>query len=215
MKPAFTPNAAKQIDRQAIRDKVRSARRAIPADAQKRFAHEAAARLMEIIHQRQAKHVALYLTSDGELDTQPLIETLWQQGVTVYLPRLHPFSKGNLLFFRYLPTSHLIQNRLKIWEPKLDISEMILPQDLDVIITPLVAFDEQGNRMGMGGGYYDRCLSDWQLTGKPYPIGYAHDCQRVESLPTEHWDIPLPLIVTPSNILFVPEESLTANTNVR
>ncbi|QYK12208.1 5-formyltetrahydrofolate cyclo-ligase [Shewanella rhizosphaerae] len=198
MKPALTPSTANQENRQAIRNQIRSARRALPEQTQKQFAQEAASRLMAVINQRQAKHVALYLTSDGELDTQPLIETLWQEGVNVYLPRLHPFSLGNLLFFKYHPTSHLIQNRLKIWEPKLNITEMILPQHLDVIITPLVAFDEKGNRMGMGGGYYDRCLSDWQLRGKPYPIGYAHDCQRVESLPTEHWDVPLPMIVTPS-----------------
>ncbi|CAM4029053.1 5-formyltetrahydrofolate cyclo-ligase [Shewanella aquimarina] len=200
MKPAFAPSATNQENRQAIRNQIRIARRAIPADTQKQFAHEAATRLMAVIGQRQAKHVALYLTSDGELDTQPLIETLWQAGVNVYLPRLHPFSRGNLLFFKYHPTSHLIQNRLKIWEPKLNITEMILPQHLDVIITPLVAFDKQGNRMGMGGGYYDRCLSDWQLRGKPYPIGYAHDCQQVAALPTEHWDVPLPMIVTPSVI---------------
>lgn len=199
MKPAFTPSTIKQEHRQAIRNQVRMARRSLPGELQKQFALESAKRLMTVIDERQAKHVALYLTSDGELDTQPLIETLWQAGVNVYLPRLHPFSRGNLLFFKYHPTSHLIQNHLKIWEPKLNINEMILPQHLDVIITPLVAFDKQGNRMGMGGGYYDRSLSNWQLKGKPYPIGYAHDCQLVEALPTEHWDIPLPMIVTPTS----------------
>jgi len=51
----------------------------------------------------------------------------------------------------------------------------------------------------MGGGYYDRTLSKWFETGKgALPVGLAHDCQQVERLPTESWDIPLPKIVTPS-----------------
>jgi 5-formyltetrahydrofolate cyclo-ligase len=61
-----------------------------------------------------------------------------------------------------------------------------------------VAFDETGARLGMGGGFYDRTLTHWQKINT-YPIGIAHDCQRVESVPIESWDIPLPEIITPNN----------------
>ena len=69
----------------------------------------------------------------------------------------------------------------------------------DVVLTPLVAFDEQGQRLGMGGGFYDRTLQNWQQYGLQ-PVGYAHDCQGVEALPVEKWDVPLPAVVTPSKI---------------
>lgn len=146
-----------------------------------------------------AHSVALFLSFDGELDTQPLIDLLWRSGKKVYLPVLHPFSPGNLLFLNYHPASELLINRLKIQEPKLDVRDVLPLSELDVLITPLVAFDVNGQRLGMGGGFYDRTLQNWQQYGL-HPVGYAHDCQQVEQLPVEKWDIPLPAVVTPSKV---------------
>ncbi|SQD01821.1 ligase [Escherichia coli] len=87
-----------------------------------------------------AHTVAVFLSFDGELDTQPLIEQLWRAGKRVYLPVLHPFSAGNLLFLNYHPQSELVMNRLKIHEPKLDVRDVLPLSRLDVLITPLVAF---------------------------------------------------------------------------
>nr|WP_232504219.1 5-formyltetrahydrofolate cyclo-ligase [Shewanella benthica] len=187
--------------RTQIRARVRSARRSINESEQQGFAASSAQLMLAEIIKLEAKHVALYLTNDGELDTRVLIDALWKLDVQIYLPRLHPFCKGNLVFLAYMPSTLLVQNSLNIWEPKLDITQMILPHRLDVVVTPLVAFDLSGNRMGMGGGFYDRTLANWSLTGKPYPIGFAHDCQQVESLPCEHWDVPLPMLVTPTQVL--------------
>ena len=181
-----------------IRKTVRTARRKLSLAQQKQSSILAAKSALDKLKQLKAAKVALYLTNDGELDTAPLIEMLWQLGIQVYLPRLHPFSAGNLIFLQYEPKSALEKNSLGIWEPKLNITQMILPHQLDVVITPLVAFDRFGNRMGMGGGYYDRTLANWQATGKPLPIGYAHDCQQVSKLASQLWDIPLPFIITPS-----------------
>ncbi len=147
----------------------------------------------------RAQTVALFLSFDGELNTTPLIQALWQAGKNVYLPVLHPFSPGNLLFLRYTPQSNLVTNRLKILEPKLDVRDVLPLNKLDVLVTPLVAFDEIGQRLGMGGGFYDRTLQNWQQHGF-YPVGLAHDCQQVETLPVEQWDIPLPAVVTPSRL---------------
>lgn len=147
----------------------------------------------------RAQTVALFLSFDGELNTTPLIEALWLADKNVYLPVLHPFSPGNLLFLRYTPQSNLVTNRLKILEPKLDVRDVLPLNKLDVLVTPLVAFDETGQRLGMGGGFYDRTLQNWQQHGF-YPVGLAHDCQQVETLPVEQWDIPLPAVVTPSRL---------------
>lgn len=153
---------------------------------------------------KQAQHIALYLSNDGELDTQPLIDWCWQQDKKVYLPVIHPFTKGHLLFLNYSKHTRLIKNKYNISEPSLDIRHIILPSNLDVICTPLVAFDSKGSRLGMGGGFYDRTLSTWyqrfksDKKSKPYPLGIAHNCQQVDSLPCESWDIPLPEVITPS-----------------
>ncbi len=80
-------------------------------------------------------------------------------------------------------------NRLKIREPKLDVRDVLPLAELDVLVTPLVAFDVSGQRLGMGGGFYDRTLQNWQQY-RLQPVGYAHDCQQVDSLPSEEWDIP-------------------------
>ncbi|SUB81426.1 5-formyltetrahydrofolate cyclo-ligase family protein [Pragia fontium] len=158
------------------------------------------------IHQRlcahpkiqAAQHISLFLSFDGEINTRPLIETFWQQGKSVYLPVLHPFSRGHLLFLRYTPDTPMITHPFGIQEPRLNVRSVLPVSELDVLITPLVAFDINGNRLGMGGGYYDRTLKNWQQS-RNYPIGIAHDCQLVDSLPAEDWDIPLPEIVTPSH----------------
>jgi 5-formyltetrahydrofolate cyclo-ligase len=185
--------------RQHIRQTIRQHRRALTPDQQKLFADQAAHRMMVYTPVMMAHTVALFLSFDGELDTRPLIEQLWRSGKKVYLPVLHPFSPGNLLFLHYHPQSELVVNRLKIQEPKLDVRDVLPLNKLDALITPLVAFDTQGQRLGMGGGFYDRTLQNWQQHGL-HPVGYAHDCQQVDALPVEKWDIPLPAVVTPSKV---------------
>ncbi|MCS2148288.1 5-formyltetrahydrofolate cyclo-ligase [Scandinavium manionii] len=185
--------------RQNIRQIIRQRRRALTPDQQQHFAEQAAYRMMAYAPVMMGQTVALFLSFDGELDTRPLIEQLWLSGKKVYLPVLHPFSSGNLLFLYYHPHSELVMNRLKIQEPKLDVRDVLPLSELDVLITPLVAFDAQGQRLGMGGGFYDRTLQNWQQHGLQ-PVGYAHDCQLVETLPTEKWDIPLPAVVTPAKV---------------
>ena len=146
-----------------------------------------------------SKHIAIYLSNDGELDTSLLIKELWSLNHTVYLPIIHPFNGANLLFQRYEKNSPMRANRYGILEPKLNCSQICPLPALDYLLMPLVAFDKQGNRLGMGGGFYDRTLArlheqNWQ---KPQLIGLAHECQKVEALPIESWDVPLKTIITP------------------
>lgn len=186
------------LSRAEVRKQIRLARRSLSTEVQAEASLAASQRMLEKLSALNAQHVALYLTHDGELATAPLIEALWQQGIQTYLPRLHPFNAGQLLFLHYHANSPMQPNQFGILEPKLDVRSVMPIERLDVVITPLVAFDIKGNRMGMGGGYYDRTLANWHAKGKPLPMGYAHDCQQVPSLPCEHWDVPLPTIITPS-----------------
>ncbi|WP_431225161.1 5-formyltetrahydrofolate cyclo-ligase [Serratia sp. L9] len=192
---SFQPQFSQQ--RQTIRNEIRQRRRALTPTQQQNFAQRIATRVTQHPHIQAAQSIAVFLSFDGELDTGPLIEQLWQQGKRVYLPVLHPFSPGNLLFLRYAADTPLVRNRFKILEPALDVRSVLPVSQLDVVLTPLVAFDSLGQRLGMGGGFYDRTLQNWRQGG-PYPIGLAHDCQQVSALPIEQWDIPLPEIITPS-----------------
>lgn len=185
--------------RQQIRQQVRLRRKALSQDQQHQAAQHGAARMMAFAPVVEAQTVAVFLSFDGELDTRPLIEGLWRAGKKVYLPVLHPFSPGHLLFLRYFPDSDLVLNQFNIHEPTLDVRHVLPLNKLDVLITPLVAFDSAGQRLGMGGGFYDRTLQNWREHGL-LPVGYAHDCQHVNALPVEKWDVPLPAVITPGRI---------------
>tara|TARA_R110000803_G_scaffold110729_1_gene179168 strand:+ start:1459 stop:2106 length:648 start_codon:yes stop_codon:yes gene_type:complete len=203
-KSSAKENIKSKNQRDIIRQQVRQLRQDLTSKQQTDAALQLLARFSVDEKILSANSIALYLSNDGELDTEILIEWCWQQGKQVYLPVLHPFAKGHLLFLHYERRTPLVNNRFGIAEPKLDVSKVIVPHQLDIICTPLVAFDHLGARLGMGGGFYDRTLSRWhqhhqqQSTVKPYPIGLAHDCQLVAPLPSESWDIPLPEIITPS-----------------
>ena len=189
------------LSRHHIRKEIRLARRSLSNEQQIVDSEKLLTRLIQLDKVQQANHIALSLAFDGEIQTQPFIEWCWKNNKQVYLPVIHPFNKGHLLFLHYTAETEMFINQYGISEPKLKVPLICPVKELDLIFTPLVAFDKQGNRIGMGGGYYDRTLSPWfaEQTG-PYPIGLAHDCQLVAELPTEAWDVPLPHIITPSKV---------------
>lgn len=154
------------------------------------------------LHCAAPLQVGAYLANDGEPSLTPTIEMLWYNNHRVNLPVIHPFSGRHLLFQHYEKNSPMSNNRYGILEPKLNCSQLCIVQNLDFLLMPLVAFDQQGNRLGMGGGYYDRTLAQAQQQQweKPCLIGIAHQCQEVAALPVASWDIPLDYIVTPTRI---------------
>lgn len=187
------------FSRDQIRQQIRLARRSLPEQQQTTDAQKLLARLSKLEKIQQAQKIAISLAFDGEIETSPFIKWCWKNKKQVYLPVVHPFTKGHLLFLLYSEQTKMETNKYGIDEPKLNQLHICPISELDIIFTPLVAFDTQGNRIGMGGGYYDRMLAPWFKEKKgPYPIGLAHDCQLVSKLPTESWDVPLPEIITPS-----------------
>ena len=183
--------------RSELRRIIRQQRLQLSMSEQATAANQLVSLLLPELLKRNVKNVAVYLANDGELGTQPLIHALWQHQVEIALPVLHPFSPGHLLFIQYHPQSIMTTNQFGIAEPKLNINELVPLHQLDLIMTPLVAFDHQGNRLGMGGGFYDRTLA---CANAPAAIGLAHECQKVKSLPVAAWDIPLAEIATPSQL---------------
>lgn len=184
--------------RQQLRTEMRRRRQSLTAAEQQ----QAAAALVEQVLQHPSlmalQHFALYLTNEGEINTAPLIQALLAIGKNLYLPVLHPFAAGYLLFQHYRPQTPLQPNRFGIAEPVLNCAEIKPLAELDVIFTPLVAFDSQGQRLGMGGGFYDRTLAQLPFDATTTVIGLAHDCQQVTAVPVEAWDQPLDAVITPS-----------------
>lgn len=189
-------NISKQ--RQQLRNHIRQLRQQLSPVAQQQAATALAAQVLTLPQLAASQHIALYLANDGELDTFALIQALWQQGKNVYLPVLHPFVAGYLLFVRYDKDTLLYPNKFGIPEPLPACHQLLPLQQLDIIFTPLVAFDAAGNRLGMGGGFYDRTLSQLPPNSPCQVIGLAHHCQQVAAVPSEAWDIPLKQIITPA-----------------
>jgi 5-formyltetrahydrofolate cyclo-ligase len=146
--------------------------------------------------------IAAYLANDGEIDLHLAFKAFWQAQKTTYLPVIHPFSRQHLLFLQYNAQTSMVKNRFGIAEPQLACPQVCPVHTLDFILMPLVGFDSQGNRLGMGGGFYDRTLAHMeQWSSRPKLIGIAHACQQVDVLPVENWDVPLDAIITPEQII--------------
>ncbi|MGD2117712.1 MAG: 5-formyltetrahydrofolate cyclo-ligase [Chromatiales bacterium] len=154
--------------------------------------------LMSLPRFINAKRIAIYLHGDGELHTNLIIERIFHLNKHCYLPALYPFGHNKLWFLPFKKNQPLKKNRFNIAEP-IQIKQRIKPWALDIICMPLVAFDASGNRIGMGGGFYDRTLSACKTQGeikKPVLIGLAHECQYVESIDHNEWDIPMHAVIT-------------------
>ena len=189
------------MNKQELRKLIRKKRRAL-TPAQR---HKAGRGLTRSLHHStqylSANRVALYLSNDGEIDPHWAIEDLWNRGKEVYLPVLHPLRKGYLTFIRYQPETPMRRNRFGISEPDFRRGTHVPARFLSMIGLPLVAFDERGNRLGMGGGFYDRTLAFSRQPGqKPTLIGCAYAFQEIRMLPAESWDIPLQFIATEKGI---------------
>jgi 5-formyltetrahydrofolate cyclo-ligase len=145
----------------------------------------------------QANLIACYLASDDEVNCRRLIERAWRMKKRIFLPVLQKHSE--LKFVEFLSDSKTRTNKYGLEEPVGD--NEIDPHILDLVFTPLVAFDLQGNRIGMGGGYYDRTfsfLNEQHNESRPTLVGLAFDCQRVEQIGASTWDIPLFSVFTES-----------------
>lgn len=185
-----------------IRQLKRAQRRALSASTQWQHSQTLCQNTNKEKIYRSSKNIAFYLANDGEIDPSQLIEHAWFLGKDVYLPILSPV-KNSLYFAPYHADSQLKLNRFDIPEPVCHPSQWKTARQLDVLFLPLVAFDTSGNRIGMGGGFYDRTLAYLQHRchwRKPVLVGLAHELQKVGKLDAQSWDIPLDFIMTEEQI---------------
>ena len=193
------PPPLKMNDPQVLRSQLKKARLTLSQRAQSHASVSIAGRIRRLPQFRRARNIAGYVGSAGEIDPLPLIEHAVEQGKHCYLPVLHPFRHGRLLFCRWHPDDELVMNRYGIPEPRIHANRLVATRSLDLVLVPLLGFDHECNRIGMGGGYYDRSFAftrRYRHIKGPFLLGLAHDVQRVEQLHPQPWDITLNAVAT-------------------
>lgn len=187
------------LPRPQLRRMLRKARRALTPSQQRQAARGLYKQLAQQPLFRRAKHISLYLPTDGEIDPRVLLRAAQRRGKATYLPVLSAWPRTKMVFQRIRPGEKLKPNRFRILEPRHNLARQRKVWALDLVLLPLVGFDDVGGRLGMGGGFYDRSLAylarrkNWR---KPTLLGLAHECQKVERLAQASWDVPLQGTVT-------------------
>lgn len=184
------------IDKYTLRRQLKAARNAY-TPAERRTAARASLRLARrhglLL---RAQRVGFYLPQGGEFDVRPLLEHALGMRLACYLPVLP--RRGRVMRFGRVERHTPMQpNRYGIPEP-VDARPLRVRQ-LDLLLMPLVGFDSQGHRLGMGGGYYDATLAFMahrRLWRRPRLVGVAYECQRADALPHDPWDMPLDAVLT-------------------
>ena len=185
----------------ALRSQIRKQRRQISIFHQRQSEQDCLNQLIRFHEFQHAKKIGIYLHAFGEIYTQKIIEYAFQHGKAVYLPKVSS-TRQTLVWVKI--TQHQYRNR-RFVKHHLGMLEPISARglhisQLDFLIMPLLACDYLGTRIGMGGGFYDRTLS--QAKTKPFRLGLAHDFQLLDQpLVRQAWDQPLDGLLIPSKFL--------------
>ncbi|MEN3811497.1 5-formyltetrahydrofolate cyclo-ligase [Chromobacterium piscinae] len=156
------------------------------------------------------KRVGSYLAAGSELDLAEVMNAALWRGAVVYLPQIP--RRGRRLWFTRLGAADrwYLHPRYRILEYA---GARLRAERLDVVFVPLLGVDRDGYRMGQGGGFYDSTLAFRRrhaLSGKPLLVGVAFDCQLVDAVPREAWDVRLDWLLTESGLRRLPLRSARA-----
>lgn len=188
------------LSKQDLRLHIRQQRHCLGIQALKRRERQMTRLLLQVPALQKSQHIAAYWPNDGEISPLAALFHWQRHNKQVYLPVIR--KDLHLDFRLWLPGQPLVKNRFGIPEPATKLQRH--PGSLDAVLLPLVAFDQKGRRLGMGGGFYDRSFAFKRKrlwSKRPLLIGIAHDFQQVPQLPEEPWDIPLDMIITNHQIL--------------
>lgn len=185
----------------SLRKTLRQLRRLLSPYQQQQASKRIAYQLAKTTAFKNAKKIGFYQASDGEINPQYLLKLAYAQGKSCYLPVLRRFPKFELGFIKVSPYCRLHRHRFGMKEPK--NGRKLFIYQLDLVCMPLVGFDRQCHRLGMGGGFYDRSLAN-NKNPKLMKLGLAHNCQQVDILVNQRWDVPLDGVLTPTHYWQAP-----------
>ncbi len=192
------PTAKSRTDKQKdhLRKQMKARRSAVtPAEAEQ-AAHEVIEHIKPLLQEKRRRQVGLYHPVNSELDTLPLAHFLRAAGCRLSLPVVRGRTEP-LTFRPWNIDEQLVLGQYSIRVP-VDKGLSVEP---DLLIVPLLAFDGKGNRLGYGGGYYDRTLERLRAAKPVLAVGLAHDFQQVAALPVNALDQRLDHIATPAGLL--------------
>lgn len=180
-----------------MRKSLQSLRNQISIEQKLQFADAVRKQCISLEEFKNASQVAIYLSVNNELDTQLLIEEIWQNNKTCYLPVISNNTTSKIMTFaEYSAVTPMTKNRFGIDEPTpLKFIEL---SSLDIVFTPLVGFDANCNRIGMGAGFYDSTFQS--KTNRPLMIGLAYSCQELQNIEPQPWDVPMDYVITEKTI---------------
>jgi 5-formyltetrahydrofolate cyclo-ligase len=154
---------------------------------------------------RRGRRIAIYLAMPGEVDPAAILRAARRAGCEIFVPRVSSRRRGRMSFVPLRPDARLRPNAYGIAEPVARDGERVRPLELDLVLMPVVGFDREGNRLGMGAGYYDRALRHRRDTARswrrPRLVGLAFACQEVESIASSPWDVALDVVVTERGVV--------------
>ena len=177
------------------RNAARSARRALTPNYRLAASRTIVDRLCRMHEFVACRTLACYLPMADEVDATAAIARAWRMRKAVFAPVID--QDGTMVFSELTPQTQLRRNWYGLWEP--ENGSQISAQELDLVVTPVVAFDRYGHRIGMGSAYFDRCfafLKNKKHWLRPKLVGVAFNCQQVEKIKPNPWDIPLYRVLT-------------------
>tara|TARA_B100001057_G_scaffold986_1_gene985 strand:- start:390 stop:929 length:540 start_codon:yes stop_codon:yes gene_type:complete len=140
------------------------------------------------------KIIGGYYPTNYEIDDLEILNYFFKKGSMISLPKIR--KKSQMEFFKWNENDPLLINKYGIPEP--DVSNKVYP---DILIVPLVAFDEELNRLGYGGGFYDRYIQKISKIKKIVKVGLAFSFQKIKKIPTNKYDKKLDLIITEKDVV--------------
>lgn len=180
------------------RKQLRARRGALSSAAREAAERDMLSHFFSLPAHERTGHLLLYMAVPPEAPTRALIEKLWSEGETVYLPRLHRDAPREMDIVPVTTWSDLVPGPyFDIPQPAPDV-HCVDAERLDVVVLPGVGFDSVGRRVGQAGGYYDRLLS--RLPERIVRLGWAFDVQRVDRLPEEPHDERVDLLITDGGV---------------
>ncbi len=198
------PETSQKSQKFRLRKEIRNLRRKLGAD-EKQARDSAINRfLTSYLVEYRPRVVAAFWPFDGEPDLLPCLDLMQREGVRVALPVIGNSSGSTCMTFRkWAPETRMENNRFGIPEPT-GSPEILIP-DIDLMLLPLVGWDEAGRRLGMGAGFYDRALQPYAQSDSPVRIGVAYQLQKMPSVPAEPWDVRLHMVLSESGWFTCPE----------
>jgi 5-formyltetrahydrofolate cyclo-ligase len=178
-------------NKKKIRKDILSLRNALPRAELETMSRNICRRFTHLPVVKDCSAVMIFLSFGSEINTDYLIEWLWQQKKKVLVPLCKPETR-EMDIISITTFADLEPGYFGIREPKRGLLPPVAREAIDLVVVPAVAFDRRGYRVGYGGGYYDRFL-----VGMDVPrIGLAFSCQIVAEVPVDEYDLAVQGIVT-------------------